>query len=127
MRGRLAEVLGIEPARVRVISPFLGGGFGSKGPVWSHVVFAAMAARQLGRPLRFAVTRPQMFGPVRWRSPTRQTRMLGASSDGVIRTSTRSPSRGSARSGAVAAIANAVHHATGRRIRDLPITLDKLL
>jgi len=69
------------PDNVRVISRFLGGGFGSKGPTWSHVVLAAMAARQVNRPVKLVVERPQMFGPVGWRPRTRQTITAGASSD----------------------------------------------
>ena len=44
--------------------PFTGGGFGCKGSTWSHVVLAAMAAKVVGRPVKLALERPQMFGPV---------------------------------------------------------------
>jgi xanthine dehydrogenase YagR molybdenum-binding subunit len=83
-RARVAEVLGLAPEDVRVISPYLGGGFGSKGPVWSHVVLAAMAARAVSRPVRLALTRPQMFGPVGWRSRTVQRVAIGATRAGAI-------------------------------------------
>lgn len=83
-RKRVAELLGLPPDNVRVISEFLGGGFGSKGPTWSHVVLAAMAARHVGRPVKLALTRPQMFGMVGWRSRTRQTVALDARRDGTL-------------------------------------------
>lgn len=83
-RQRLATAFGLQPDQVRVISPFLGGGFGSKGPTWSHVIIAAMAARQVKRPVKLAVTRPQMFNMVGLRSETRQQIAVGAKNDGTI-------------------------------------------
>jgi xanthine dehydrogenase YagR molybdenum-binding subunit len=83
-RSRVAELLGLDPGDVRVLTPYLGGGFGSKGPTWSHVVLAAMAAREVRRPVKLALTRPQMFGPVGQRSQTRQTIALGARRDGTL-------------------------------------------
>jgi xanthine dehydrogenase YagR molybdenum-binding subunit len=83
-RSRVAELLGLAPADVHVRSPYLGGGFGSKGPTWSHVVLAAMAARLVKRPVKLALTRPQMFGPTGFRSQTRQTVALGARRDGSL-------------------------------------------
>jgi xanthine dehydrogenase YagR molybdenum-binding subunit len=83
-RQRVASLFGLKPDNVRVISPFLGGGFGSKGPVWSHVAIAAIAAKQLNRPVKIAVERPQMFGMVGIRSQTRQTLRVGAKRDGVL-------------------------------------------
>jgi xanthine dehydrogenase YagR molybdenum-binding subunit len=83
-RGRVASLFGIPPENVRVISPYLGGGFGSKGPVWSHVLLCAMAARQVKRPVKLAVARPQMFGMIGCRSETRQAIALGAKADGTL-------------------------------------------
>ena len=83
-RKRVAEVLGLYPENVRVISEFIGGGFGSKGPVWSHVVLTAVAARHVNRPVKLSLTRPQMFGMVGWRSHTRQTVAVGARRDGTL-------------------------------------------
>lgn len=81
---RVASLLGLPAANVRVISPYLGGGFGSKGPVWSHVVLTALAARLLTRPVKLSVSRPQMFGMLGYRSPTHQTISAGARADGNI-------------------------------------------
>lgn len=80
----VATFLGIPPDDVHIISPFVGGGFGCKGSVWSHVVLCAMAARQVGRPVRLALTRPQMFGPVGGRPHTEQHLALAAREDGTI-------------------------------------------
>jgi xanthine dehydrogenase YagR molybdenum-binding subunit len=82
---RIASLLGLKPEDVLVISPFLGGGFGSKGPTWSHVVLAALASKQVGRPVKLEVSRPQMFGMLGYRSPTYQTITAGATSDGKLR------------------------------------------
>lgn len=83
-RKTLAQRLGIPIENVRVISPFVGGGFGCKGSVWSHVVLAAMAARQLGRPVRLVLDRPQMFAPVGHRPNTEQHVVLGATREGKL-------------------------------------------
>ena len=83
-RQRVADLLGLKPDDVHVVSPYLGGGFGSKGPTWSHVVLAAMAARRVNRPVKLALRRPQTFGPVGFRSRTRQAIALGARRDGTL-------------------------------------------
>jgi xanthine dehydrogenase YagR molybdenum-binding subunit len=83
-RQRVATLLGLHPDDVHVVSPFLGGGFGSKGPTWSHVVLAAMAARRVNKPVKLVVTREQMFGPLGFRPQTRQTVGLAASGDGAL-------------------------------------------
>ena len=83
-RKRVAALLGLEPENVRVIALFLGGGFGSKGPTWSHSVICAMAARHVSRPVKLVLRRPQMFGPVGCRSETRQTIGAAAQNDGAL-------------------------------------------
>ena len=80
----VAKKLGIAPEKVRVLSPYVGGGFGCKGSAWSHVVLAAMAARQAHRPVRLVLDRVQMFFPVGYRPPTRQELALGADLNGKI-------------------------------------------
>ncbi len=82
VRRTVAKTLGLSPDKLRVVCPFVGGGFGCKGSVWSHVVLAAMAARQAGRPVKLVLDRPQMFGPVGGRPRTEQRVALGAASDG---------------------------------------------
>lgn len=79
-----AKTFGIPPENVRVVSYFVGGGFGCKGSAWSHVMLAAMAARKLGRPVKVVITRRQMFGPVGGRPRTVQRITLGAERDGTL-------------------------------------------
>jgi xanthine dehydrogenase YagR molybdenum-binding subunit len=85
VRRAAAQVFGIAPERIRVRSAFVGGAFGGKGSAWSHVMLAAMAARQAGRPVVLAVQRPQMFGPVGGRPRTAQTMRLAATPQGRLR------------------------------------------
>ncbi len=80
----VAAVFGIPAEHVTVLCPFVGGGFGSKGSAWSHVVLAALAARQLGRPVKLALERAQMFGPVGQRPRTEQRLRLAATADGRL-------------------------------------------
>jgi xanthine dehydrogenase YagR molybdenum-binding subunit len=84
VRRTVAKTLGIAEDDVHVISPFVGGGFGCKGSVWSHVVLAAMAARKVRRPVKLVLARPQMFGPVGGRPQTEQHIVLGARRDGTL-------------------------------------------
>jgi xanthine dehydrogenase YagR molybdenum-binding subunit len=84
VRKTLAKTFGVPPGQVRVLCPFVGGAFGGKGSAWSHVVLAAMAARQTGRPVRIALTRPQLFGPVGGRPRTEQTIDVGVDRDGRL-------------------------------------------
>ncbi|MCW3052813.1 MAG: aldehyde oxidase and xanthine dehydrogenase, molybdopterin binding, partial [Chthonomonadales bacterium] len=84
VRKRIADLFEIPADNVRIIAHFVGGGFGSKGPVWSHVVLTAMAARQVGRPVKLTLSRHQMFGPIGFRGETHQHVKLGARRDGVL-------------------------------------------
>lgn len=83
-RDLLAKTLGVPPENVRLLSYFVGGGFGSKGSMWSHVPLTAMAAKAVKRPVRLMLTRRQMFGPVGGRPQTEQTISIGAAKDGTI-------------------------------------------
>jgi xanthine dehydrogenase YagR molybdenum-binding subunit len=80
----LARAFGIEKSNVHVITLFVGGGFGCKGQVWSHVVLAAMAAKQANRPVKLVLDRPQMFGSIGARPQTHQHVTLGAMRDGRL-------------------------------------------
>jgi len=82
---QLAQVFGLNPSRVTVISPFVGGAFGSKSRAKAHQVAAALAARQAaGRPVKLALTRRQMFAGTGYRTPTIQRVQLGARADGTL-------------------------------------------
>ncbi|MFJ8628625.1 xanthine dehydrogenase family protein molybdopterin-binding subunit [Kitasatospora sp. NPDC093550] len=84
-RAVLAPLFGLDEARVRVVCPYVGGGFGSKGQPHVNVVLAAMAARAVpGRPVRIALTRQQMFALAGYRTPTVQRCRLGADRDGRL-------------------------------------------
>lgn len=80
----LAKAIGLPNDNVRVICPFVGGGFGCKGSTWSHVVLAAMAAKVVNRPVKLVLERPQMFGPVGGRPETYQHIVLAAKRDGTL-------------------------------------------
>jgi xanthine dehydrogenase YagR molybdenum-binding subunit len=84
VRGTLAGVLGLDQDRVRIIAPYVGGGFGSK-TLHANTVLAAIAAQAVqGRPVKFALTRQQMFSGVGYRTPTIQRIRLGADHDGRL-------------------------------------------
>ena len=80
----VAATLGIPVGNVRVVSRYIGGGFGSKLPIYGDVILSALAARELGRPVRTALTRQQMFHITTHRSDTVQRLRLGASADGKL-------------------------------------------
>jgi xanthine dehydrogenase YagR molybdenum-binding subunit len=83
-REIVAKRLGLEPEQVRVIATHVGGGFGSKGLPRPHVIVAALAAKHVGRPVKLAVTRQQMFTLTGYRTPTIQRLQLGAERDGRL-------------------------------------------
>ena len=80
----LAQLFGLKPDDVRVVCPFLGGGFGSKGNCWPPATLAAMAARMVGHPVKLELTRAQMYTSNGYRPATRQTVKLGAQADGKL-------------------------------------------
>jgi xanthine dehydrogenase YagR molybdenum-binding subunit len=80
----IAEVFGLPAERVRVLSPHVGGGFGSKGLPRPTVIVAVMAAQVVGRPVKLAATRQQMFAFTGYRTPTIQRVRLGAGADGTL-------------------------------------------
>ncbi len=83
-KAEVARQLGIDAASVRVVSPYVGGGFGSKGPMTPRTAIVAVAARRLNRPVRCVVTRMQAFTTTTYRAETRHRLRLGAGADGKI-------------------------------------------
>jgi xanthine dehydrogenase YagR molybdenum-binding subunit len=83
-QGRVAGLFGIPLENIHIRSPFLGGGFGSKGLMSGPQVLGIMAARLVGRPVKLVLRREQMFGPVGHRAPTRQRVRMGADRDGAL-------------------------------------------
>jgi xanthine dehydrogenase YagR molybdenum-binding subunit len=88
VQSHIATMFGIDPTHVRVVAPFVGGAFGSKGQMWSHVPLAAMAAKLVKRPVKLLLTRPQMFGWVGHRPQTAQAISLAATRDGRLQSVT---------------------------------------
>ena len=80
----LAKTLGIEKDKVRVVSPFIGGGFGGKLFLRADALLAALGARAAGRPVKVALTRPLMFNNTVHRPATIQRIRIGATKDGTI-------------------------------------------
>jgi len=80
----MAQTLGIPIENVRVVTRFLGSGFGGKLFPWPHCAMNAVAARKLGRPVKLSLTRRMMFSSVGYRPRTEQRIRLGASSDGKL-------------------------------------------
>ncbi|NVO25309.1 xanthine dehydrogenase family protein molybdopterin-binding subunit [Donghicola mangrovi] len=83
-KAELADTLGIDPSKVRILAPFVGGGFGSKLGLGPEAAAAAIAAQKLGRPVRVVMTRQTVFDTVLRRSETAQRVRLGATKDGRI-------------------------------------------
>jgi xanthine dehydrogenase YagR molybdenum-binding subunit len=84
-QARLAGLFGISPDKIHIRSPFLGGGFGSKGLISGPQVLGIIAARVVGKPVKLVLRREQMFGPVGHRAPTRQTLRMGTNGEGKLR------------------------------------------
>src|SRR6185295_8700319 len=83
-RSVLAQMFGLAKENVRVISKFLGSGFGGKLYPWTHVPLAAAAARELGKPVKLVVSRKMMFQAVGHRARTQQRIRLGATPEGKL-------------------------------------------
>jgi xanthine dehydrogenase YagR molybdenum-binding subunit len=80
----LATLFGLKQDQIRVICPFVGGGFGCKGVTWPHVALTAMAARQIGRPVKLVLTRAQMYTSNGFRPRTIQHLRVAAAPDGRL-------------------------------------------
>jgi xanthine dehydrogenase YagR molybdenum-binding subunit len=80
----LAGSFQLPEENVRVLTPYVGGGFGAGLRNWPHVILAALAARTVGRPVKLVLTRPQMFTGIGHRPPTESRIRLGATRDGQL-------------------------------------------
>jgi xanthine dehydrogenase YagR molybdenum-binding subunit len=83
-REGLARTLNIPPENVRIITRYIGGGFGNKLPYYVDATLAALGARMLRRPVKVAMTRPQVFNTTTHRSASEQRVRLGADRDGKL-------------------------------------------
>jgi xanthine dehydrogenase YagR molybdenum-binding subunit len=84
LQGVLAQMFGLPRENVRVITRFVGSGFGSKLWPWTHCALAVAAARQLGKPVKLVISRKMMFETVGHRPRTQQRIRLGATNDGRL-------------------------------------------
>ncbi|TIR15184.1 MAG: xanthine dehydrogenase family protein molybdopterin-binding subunit [Mesorhizobium sp.] len=84
MARTYAEWFGVPFENVRLVSPYIGGGFGSKALALAHSAVAAAAAKMLGRPVKLVLNRPQNFTSYGGRAATRQTVAIGADKNGRI-------------------------------------------
>jgi xanthine dehydrogenase YagR molybdenum-binding subunit len=84
MKNAVAKQLDMDPANVRVVSRFVGGGFGSKGATRPQTALCAIAARRLKRPVKLVATRDQGFTVATFRAETQQHVKLGATKDGKL-------------------------------------------
>jgi xanthine dehydrogenase YagR molybdenum-binding subunit len=84
MRGVLAQMFGLPEENVRVVTRFVGSGFGSKLWPWTHCPLAVAAARQVGRPVKLVLSRRMTFQSAGHRARTQQRVRLGAAPDGKL-------------------------------------------
>src|ERR671916_548808 len=84
LRKQLALRFGVPEEAIRVLSPFVGGGFGGKGRPWAGTLLAGLAARATGRPVRLALTREGVYHPVGGRTASTQRVALGADAQGRL-------------------------------------------
>jgi xanthine dehydrogenase YagR molybdenum-binding subunit len=82
--AEIEAVFGLPAGAVQVISPYIGGAFGTTLRTWPHVTLAAMAARFVGRPVKLVLSRRQMFYTTGHRPRTIQRVALGAQPDGRL-------------------------------------------
>jgi xanthine dehydrogenase YagR molybdenum-binding subunit len=83
-KNGLAAQLKMSPDDVRVVSPFVGGAFGSRGSLTQRTALIAFAARKVGRPVKLVATRDQGFSIATFRAETRHHVQLGAARDGKL-------------------------------------------
>lgn len=84
LKNNVAAVLGISPEKVRVLSRYVGGGFGVKAQMTPRTPLVALAARKLGRPVKLVATRDQGFTIATYRAETKHRIRMGATRDGKI-------------------------------------------
>jgi xanthine dehydrogenase YagR molybdenum-binding subunit len=84
LRGVLAQMFGLPKENVRVITKFVGSGFGSKLWPWTHCPLAAAAARNLGKPVKLVLSRKMTFQTAGHRARTQQRVRLGATPEGKL-------------------------------------------
>jgi xanthine dehydrogenase YagR molybdenum-binding subunit len=81
--GQFADIFAMDPSKVRVSSPYVGGGFGGKC-LWDHQILACAAAKLARRPVRIMLSREGVFRVVGGRTVTEQRVAFGAQADGTL-------------------------------------------
>jgi len=84
IQNSVATTFNLKPENVRIVTPHIGGGFGSKGGAWGHVILTAMVAQFVKRPVKLALTRQMMFNSVGLRQKNKQHLRLAATKDGKL-------------------------------------------
>ncbi len=82
--GDVARTLGMPRDKVRLVSPYIGGGFGSKLFVRADAILAALGAKAAGRPVKVTLARPQIFNNTTHRPATLQRIRIGTDAEGSI-------------------------------------------
>ena len=80
----VAKVFGLKPEQVRVIVPFVGGGFGGKAMMFDNTLLCVAAARLVNRPVKLTLSREGVFRATGWRAPSEQRVALSAGTDGKL-------------------------------------------
>ncbi|MGI5293080.1 xanthine dehydrogenase family protein molybdopterin-binding subunit [Nonomuraea polychroma] len=84
VRTSLAAIFKVPESGIRVLAPYVGGGFGAGLRMWPHVILTVLAAREVGRPVKLVLTRPEMFTSVGHRPNSVQHIKIGATSAGDL-------------------------------------------
>ncbi|MEV0056034.1 xanthine dehydrogenase family protein molybdopterin-binding subunit [Saccharopolyspora shandongensis] len=84
VRSSLATIFKIPESGIRVLAPFVGGGFGAGLRTWQHVILTVVAARKVNRPVKLVLTRPEMFTLVGHRPNSVQQIKIGTTRDGDL-------------------------------------------
>ncbi|WP_171116872.1 MULTISPECIES: xanthine dehydrogenase family protein molybdopterin-binding subunit [unclassified Streptomyces] len=84
VRTTLAAVFKVPESNIRVLAPYVGGGFGAGLRVWPHVILTVLAAREVGKPVKLVLTRPEMFTAVGHRPYSVQQIRIGATRTGEL-------------------------------------------
>jgi len=83
-QSAVAAMTGMPREQIRVITKYLGGGFGCKGATWPHTILTVQAAKAVNRPVKLMLTREQMFTSMGHREDQEQLMQLGATADGKL-------------------------------------------
>ena len=84
LRQRLSGALGIDPAKIHISTPYIGGGFGSKIDLEPAQAICVLLAKKTGKPVKIEHSRKEQFATTRMRHPTINTLKFGAKQNGTI-------------------------------------------